>query len=143
MIERHLSTFSFVFLGVAVTLFLFAFAATPIVCGLGPASLIHLPFSRTASVIPESERDLAIFVNANQHVFVSSAIVPLTNLAPELSRLSAIAANRHVVITVDGSVPFGVVQQVLRASCQAGFRKFTLVTFRGNRLQAFRLRAAV
>jgi biopolymer transport protein ExbD len=143
MIERQLGSFSLAFLGVAVVLFIFMFSVTPIVCGFGPSSFVLTPFARTASIIRESERDLAIFVRPDRQIFVSSVMIPLPSLASELSRLAAIAPDRHVLITADGTVPFGVVQQVLRASREAGFRNLTLVTFRGNRLQAFRLGAAV
>jgi len=134
--ERYLHLFSLAFLGVAFTLFLTVFSATPIVCGLGPS--IQVPWASTSTRLAESETDLTISVGADGAVFIGPNVVPRRLLADELVNIAERTSNsRQVFVRADGRLPYGAVEEVLAASTHAGFRHISLVTFRGTALEAF------
>ncbi len=134
--ERYLNLFSLAFLGVLFTLFLTVFSVTPIICGLGPN--VDLPWARTSVHLAEAETDLTISVRADGHVFVGPNFVPLPLLDAELASIAdRSGTDRHVLVRADGALKFGVVKDILAASSRAGFRRMSLVTFRGTALEAF------
>lgn len=136
MIDRYLNLFSLAFLGVVLVVFAFMFAGTPLVCGLGPSA--DLPWATSATLLIESEGDLQIHVTRDRFIYVGSMLVPPRILRRELAGIAArTGVDRHVLIRADGSVPFSVVQGVLAASRDAGFRELSLVTFRGTRIEAW------
>lgn len=134
--DRYLQLFSLAFLGVAFTLFLTVFSTTPIVCGVGPN--IEVPWANTASQLVESETDLTISIRADGSVFVGPNLVPRRLLRAELVAIAQHSSvSRHVLVRADGKLPYGSVEDVLAASTRAGFRRISLVTFRGIALEAF------
>lgn len=141
MVERNLNVFSVALLGVVFTLFLTIFAATPIVCGLGPD--VHLPWATTGTVVAGSESDLDIHVKRDRQIYVGNAPVPQGRLRAELEKISAYSSERHVLISADGAVPYATVEAVLVATRDAGFHRTSLVTFRGTRLEAWHRGGAV
>ena len=142
MIDRYLNLFSLGFLGVLLSLFLVLFMATPMVCGLGPAA--DVPWAASATVLVETERDLVIHVKKDGQVFVGSRWVPQSLLRRELGELATqTGTDRHVLVRADGAVPFAIVQDILAASRAAGYTEFSLVTFRGTRLEAWQKGGAV
>jgi biopolymer transport protein ExbD len=143
MIDRYLNLFSVAFLGVVLSVFVMMFAGTPMVCGLGgpPAGL---PWARSVTVLADSDHDLYIDVTKEQRILVGRNAVPRRVLRHELVRLAALTStNRHVLVRADGSVPFGLVQDVLTASRDAGYTEVSLVTFRGTRMEAWEKGGAV
>jgi biopolymer transport protein TolR len=141
VIERYLNSFSLAFFGVVVTVFVLVFAGTPIVCGLRPT--VRLPWAHGAVVLSESETDLAVYLKQDKTVFVGPVAVPLRDLSHELRRINLRHMKRHLLLSADGRVPFGSVQEILRAVRDAGCTKVTLVTFRGTRLEAWQHSGAV
>jgi biopolymer transport protein ExbD len=138
--ERYLNLFSLAFLGVVFTLFLTVFSVTPIVCGLGPN--VDLPWARTSVHLAEAETDLTISVRADGRLFVGSNLVPLRLLDAELASIAHRSGiDRHVLVRADAALKFGVVKDILAASSRAGFRRMSLVTFRGPALEAFQSRS--
>ena len=134
--ERYLNLFSLAFLGVVFTLFLTVFSVTPIVCGLGPN--VDVPWASSSTHLPEAETDLIISVRADGHVFVGPNLVPPRLLPAELASIAErFGTDRHILVHADGALKFGVVKDVLAASSRAGFRRMSLVTFRGTALEAF------
>jgi biopolymer transport protein ExbD len=140
--ERYLNLFSLAFLGVVFTLFLTVFSVTPIVCDLG--ARVNVPWASTSTRLPEADTDLTITVRADGHVFVGPNVVPQRFLDAELASIARRSGtDRHVLIRAHGALKFGAVQDVLAASSRAGFRRMSLVTFRGTALEAFERGGAV
>jgi biopolymer transport protein ExbD len=132
--ERHLNLFSLAFLGVALGVFVLTFAGAPIVCGVSP--FVQLPWSSTAERLVSSDVELHVFVKKDRSVFVGRAILPIRSLRDELTTIHEQTGERIVVVEADASVPFGLIADVLRASRDAGFGNASLMTFRGNALEA-------
>jgi biopolymer transport protein ExbD len=141
MIERNLGVFSLAMLGVVLTVFAFAFAGTPIVCGSGPN--VSVPWARTGSVVRETESDLYIYVLKDQRIYVGPTLVPKAHLQDELRRLASCCGERTVLLHADAALAYGDIKDVLHASRDAGFSRISLVTFRGTLLEAWHRGGAV
>ena len=140
--ERYLNLFSLAFLGVVFTLFLTVFSVTPIICNFG--SNVVVPWASTSTLLPETTTDLAITVRADGDVFVGPNLIPRRLLEVELASIAQRSGtDRHVLIRADRALKFGVVNDILAASSRAGFRRMSLVTFRGTALEAFERGGAV
>lgn len=111
------------------------FVATPIVCGAGP--YVDRPFARTAHRLAGSEADLDVSIKSDRSVYVGTNVVLLRDLRMTLADES----DRPLFLSADRTVPFALVQEVLRATRDAGFTKVALVTFEGTVLEAYNLGA--
>jgi biopolymer transport protein ExbD len=141
MIERNLGVFSLAMLGVVLTVFVFAFAGTPIVCGFAPNA--RVPWAKTASVVREAQSDLHIYVMKDQRIYVGPTLVPKADLQDELRRLASCCGGRTVFLHADAALAYGNIKDVLHASRDAGFSRISLVTFRGTLLEAWHRGGAV
>lgn len=129
IIERSLGAFSLAMFGVAVTLFLCMFAGMP--ASYGYRISVQVPWSNTAKLLPSSEGDLEISIKRDASLYVGPNVVRHSMLSATLADLVASRGKRRVVVTADGSVRYGVVEDVMRASCTAGVGEVSLVTYFG------------
>ncbi len=135
MIERGLGAFSLAMFGVVTTLFLCVFGGTPMSCGYRAS--VQLPWASTAKLLPSSEADLEIFIKRDASIYVGPNVVPSAMLSGTVTDIAS-RSPRRVRVMADGSVPYGVVQDVMRASRAAGFGEVSLVTYHGIAAEAWR-----
>lgn len=135
MIERSLQIYGVALFGVVVTLFLACVPPQPIVCGYVPR--VSLPWATTATRVHGADTDLQITVRKNGEIFVGQQRVPAAHLAAELRTLADRGTDRQLLVSADGTVSYGAVEQVLAAARDAGFQRLALMTFRGTAVEAW------
>jgi biopolymer transport protein ExbD len=138
MIDRYLNLFSMSFLGVVLAVFVITLAGTPMGCELGWRMRPEVPWAGSAALLVDSGRDLEIRLTKDGQILVGPMIVPERVLRQQLAEIAKRGVDRDVLIHADGSVPFSLVQTVLAASRDAGFKEVSLVTFRGTLFEAWR-----
>lgn len=130
MIERNLNVFSMALLVAMLVVLLCVSMGMPMGCGRIPVSR---PFAAEAVVLRGSERDLEITIKADQSVYLGMNAVRVRDLRPALAE----RADRPLFISADRRVPFGLVQDVLGATRDAGITDVSLVTFEGMAIDAY------
>ncbi|HEY0156815.1 MAG TPA: biopolymer transporter ExbD [Thermoanaerobaculia bacterium] len=135
MIERSLQIYGIALFGVVLTLFMALIPPQPIACGFVPR--VSLPWATTATRVHGAETDLEITIRKTGEIFVGQNRVPAAQLAAELRTLADRGTDRQLLVSADGTVSYGDVEQVLAAARDAGFRRLALMTFRGTAVEAW------
>jgi biopolymer transport protein TolR len=93
---------------------------------------IDLPQTQASSLDAADKEPLAISLNTQGQVFLQNTEVPIGELVPKLTAISAARAGRggddRIYVRADKAVDYGTVMKVMGRLSAAGFRKVALVT---------------
>ncbi len=93
-----------------------------------PAIKIELPKSETAN--SESQRQLVVFVDKNNKIFLNDAPITLKQLPIELKKRIRDKEKDHVIIKGDKAASYQAIVSVMDYVHQAGITHFNLATER-------------
>ncbi len=91
-----------------------------------PGMKLELPKAKSASI--QKVKNLAIFIDAQQQVFLNDKPFALDNLLEELKKHVTGKEPPTLILKADKSVPHGLVVEVMDLVKQAGIKKLVIAT---------------
>jgi biopolymer transport protein TolR len=88
---------------------------------------VNLPEARAAPV-EASEKKLVLSIDAQRHVYIGEAEIPVDELEKKLASNAKAQADKEVYLHADRDVPYGVVVDVMAAAQRAGITNVGMIT---------------
>src|SRR3984885_3135344 len=91
---------------------------------------VDLPSTQASSLDAADKEPLAVSVNDKGQVFLQNTEIPMDELVPKLTAISAARGSKdeRIYVRGDKTVDYGTVMKVMGRLNVAGFRKVALVT---------------
>jgi biopolymer transport protein TolR len=88
---------------------------------------VNLPEARAAPV-EAADKKLVLSIDAQRHVYIGEAEVPVDELEKKLASNAKAQADKEVYLHADRDVPYGVVVDVMAAAQRAGITNVGMIT---------------
>ena len=88
---------------------------------------VNLPEAKAAPV-EATEKKLVLSIDAQQHVFIGDAEIPLELLEEKLKANAKAQADKEIYLHADRALPYGVVVEVMAAAQRAGITNVGMIT---------------
>jgi biopolymer transport protein TolR len=88
---------------------------------------VNLPEAKAAPV-EASEKKLVLSIDAQRHVYIGEAEIPMDELEKKLASNAKAQADKEVYLHADRDVPYGVVVDVMAAAQRAGITNVGMIT---------------
>ncbi|MFL5351149.1 protein TolR [Archangium sp.] len=88
---------------------------------------VNLPEAKAAPV-EASEKKLVLSIDAQRHVYIGEAEIPVDELEKKLASNAKAQADKEVYLHADRDVPYGVVVDVMAAAQRAGITNVGMIT---------------
>jgi biopolymer transport protein TolR len=88
---------------------------------------VNLPEAKAAPV-EAAEKKLVLSIDAQRHVYIGEAEIPVDELEKKLASNAKAQADKEVYLHADRDVPYGVVVDVMAAAQRAGITNVGMIT---------------